>query len=32
MGVPKTAIAKLTGVSRTTLYNFMSTRGLKTSP
>ena len=32
LGVPKTAIAKLTGVSRTTLYSFMSTRGLKPSP
>ena len=32
LGVSKTAIAKLTGVSRTTLYNFMSTRGLKPSP
>ena len=31
-GVSKTAIAKLTGVSRTTLYRFMSTRGLKPSP
>ena len=29
LGVSKTAIAKLTGVSRTTLYSFMSTRGLK---
>ena len=28
----KTAIAKLTGVSRTTLYSFMRTRGLKPSP
>ncbi|MDE2934509.1 MAG: recombinase family protein [Chloroflexota bacterium] len=28
LGVSKTAIAKLTGVSRTALYNFMSTRGL----
>ena len=32
MGVSKTAIAKLTGVSRTTLYSFMRTRGLKPSP
>ena len=32
LGVSKTAIAKLTGVSRTTLYSFMSTRGLKPSP
>ncbi len=31
-GVSKTAIAKLTGVSRTTLYSFMRTRGLKPSP
>ena len=27
LGVSKTAIAKITGVSRTTLYSFMSTRG-----
>ena len=32
LGLPKTAIAKLTGVSRTTLYSFMRTRGLKPSP
>ena len=32
LGVSKTAIAKLTGVSRTTLCSFMSTRGLKPSP
>ena len=32
LGVSKTAIAKLTGVSRTTLYSFMWTRGLKPSP
>ena len=32
LGVSKTAIAKLTGVSLTTLYSFMSTRGLKPSP
>ena len=31
LGVYKTAIAKLTGVSRPTLYSFMSTRGLKPS-
>ena len=31
MGVPKTAIAKITGVSRTTLYSFISTRELKPS-
>ncbi len=29
LGVSKTAIAKLTGVSRTTLYSFMRSRGLK---
>ena len=29
LGVSKTAIAKITGVSRPTLYNFISTRGLK---
>ena len=32
LGVCKTAIAKLTGVSRTTLYSFMRARGLKPSP
>ena len=32
LGVSKTAMAKLTGVSRTTRYRFMSTRGLKPSP
>ena len=32
LGLSKTAIAKLTSVSRTTLYSFMSTRGLKPSP
>ena len=32
LGVSRTAIAKLTGVSRTTLYSFMRTRGLKPSP
>ncbi len=32
LGLSKTAIAKLTGVSRTTLYSFISTRGLKPSP
>ena len=31
LGVSKIAIAKLTGVSRTTLYSFMRTRGLKPS-
>ena len=30
LGVSKTAIAKITGVSRPTLYSFMSTRGLRT--
>lgn len=32
LGVSKTAIAKLTGVSRTTLYGFIRTRGHKPSP
>ena len=32
LGVSKTAIAKITGVSRTALYSFMSTRGLMPSP
>ena len=32
LGVSKTAIAKLTGVSHTTLYSFMRIRGLKPSP
>ena len=32
LGVAKTAIAKLMGMSRTTLYSFMRTRGLKPSP
>ena len=32
LGVLKTAIAKLTGVSRTALYSFMTTRGLRPSP
>ncbi len=31
LGVSRTAIARITGVSRSTLYNFMQTRGLKTS-
>ena len=31
-GVSKNAIAKFTGVSRTTLYSFMRTRRLKPSP
>ena len=29
LGVSRTAITKITGVSRSTLYNFMATRGLK---
>ena len=29
LGVSRTVIAKITGVSRSTLYNFMATRGLK---
>ncbi len=32
LGVSKTAIAKLTGVSRTALYSFMTSRGLRPSP
>ena len=32
LGVSKTAIATITGVSRPSLYSFMSTRGLKPSP
>ena len=32
LGVSKTAMAELTGVSRTTLYSFMRSRGLKPSP
>ena len=32
LGVPKTAIARITGVSRTALYSFMSTRGLRANP
>ena len=31
LGVSKTAIAKITGVSRTALYSFMTTRGLRPS-
>ena len=31
LGVTKTAIAKITGVSRPTLYSFISTRGLRTN-
>ena len=32
LGVSKTAIAKITDVSRPTRYSSMSTRGLKTNP
>ena len=32
LGVSKTAIAKITGVSRTALYSFMSARGLRPNP
>ena len=32
LGLSKTAIAKLTGVSRTTRYSFMRSRWLKPSP
>ena len=32
LGVSKTAIAKITGVSRPTLYSFMNTRALRLSP
>ena len=32
LGVSKTAIAKITGGARPTLYSFMSTRGLWTNP
>ena len=32
LGVSKTAIAKLTGVSRTALYSFMTTRGAQAEP
>ena len=28
LGVSKSSIAKITGVTRTTLYNFIATRGL----
>ena len=30
LGVSKSSIAKITGVTRPTLYNFIATRGLKT--
>ena len=29
LGVSKSSIAKITGLTRTTLYNFIATRGLK---
>ena len=32
LGVSRTAIARITGVSRSTLYSFMATRGLKSRP
>ena len=32
LGVSKSAIAKITGVSRPTLYNFIDTRGLSLGP
>ena len=32
LGVSKSSIAKITGVNRTTLYNFIATRGLKADP
>ena len=32
LGVSRSSIAKITGVARTTLYNFITTRGLKASP
>ena len=32
LGVPKTSIPRITGVSRPTLYNFIATRGLKAGP
>ena len=32
LGVSKSSIAKITGVARTTLYNFITTRGLKAGP
>ena len=31
LGVSKSAVAKITGVSRPTLYNFLNTRGVRTS-
>ena len=32
LGVSKSAIAKITGVSRPTLYHFLGTRGLSPTP
>ena len=32
LGISKTAIAKITGVSRSALYSFMTTRGLRATP
>ena len=32
LGVSKNSIAKITGVTRTTLYNFIATPGLRASP
>ena len=32
LGVSKSSIAKITGVTRPTLYNFIATRGLKAAP
>ena len=32
LAVSKSSIAKITGVNRTTLYNFIATRGLKADP
>ena len=32
LGVSKSSIARITGVTRTTLYNFIATRGLKARP
>ena len=31
LGVSKSAVAKITGVSRPTLYNFLNTRGMRTT-
>ena len=32
LGVSKSSIARITGVTKTTLYNFIATRGLKVNP